>query len=141
MAATVDLAEAGRLIAQVERGAEDAAVVGLRALAAAIPKDAAIPEGAPLSVAVAVKPAALLDDLAGVLRSHAWMHAAEGVLYRHAVLAAASACGWTAHAVDQSALPDAEQALVELGQAAGLPWRRQEKDAAGAALTLMAGGG
>jgi hypothetical protein len=66
------------------------------------------------------------------------MHAAEGVLYRQAMLAAAGACGWMAHAVDQSALPDAEQALGDLGQAAGRPWRRPEKDAARAALTLMA---
>jgi hypothetical protein len=65
------------------------------------------------------------------------MHAAEGMLYRQAVLAAASACGWTARAVEQSALPAAEQALDVLGRAAGRPWRRIEKDAARAALTLL----
>ena len=65
------------------------------------------------------------------------MHAAEGVLYRQAVLAAATECGWTARAVEQSTLPTAEQALNMLGQAAGRPWRRLEKDATRAALTLL----
>jgi len=68
------------------------------------------------------------------------MHAAEGVLYRNAVLADAAECGWAAHAVEESALPTAEQAVAALGQAAGRPWRRQEKDAARAALTLLATG-
>jgi hypothetical protein len=72
------------------------------------------------------------------LRSHAWMHAAEGVLYREAVLAGAAGCGWIARAVEQSALPTAEQAVNALGRAAGRPWRRFEKDAARAALALMA---
>ena len=134
-AAALDLSEAEQLIAQVERAAEEAAAAGLRALAAAAAA------GAPPAVAVVVKPAAVPDHLAGVLRSHAWMHAAEGVLYRQAVLAAASGCGWPAHAVEQSALPAAEQALGELGQAAGRPWRRAEKDATRAALTLMQASG
>jgi len=134
-AAALDLSEAEQLIAQVERAAEEAAAAGLRALAAAAAA------GAPHAVAVVVKPAAVPDHLAGVLRSHAWMHAAEGVLYRQAVLAAASGCGWPAHAVEQSALPAAGQALGELGQAAGRPWRRAEKDAARAALTLMQASG
>jgi hypothetical protein len=75
--------------------------------------------------------------LDGILRTHAWMHAAEGMLYRQAVLAAAAECGWAACAVEHSALPPAEQALNTLGQAAGRPWRRPEKDATRAALTLL----
>ena len=135
VAATLDLADAGELIAQVERAAEGAAAAGLRALASA----AAVV--APHAVAVVVKPAAVPDHLAGVLRSHAWMHAAEGVLYRQAFLAAASVCGWPAHAVEEAALPAAGQVLDELGQAAGRPWRRAEKDAARAALTVMQASG
>jgi hypothetical protein len=86
---------------------------------------------------VVVKAVAIPDSVEEVLRSHAWMHAAEGVLYREAVLAAAQQCGWTAYAVDLSALPAADQILVTLGRAAGPPWRRTEKDAARAALTLL----
>jgi hypothetical protein len=130
-AAGLDLAEAEQLIAQVERAAEEAAAAGLRALAGAVSS------AEPRAVAVLVKPSSLPGSVAGVLRSHAWMHAAEGVLYRQAVLAAASGCGWAAHAVEASALPSAGQALAGLGQAAGRPWRRAEKDAARAALSVM----
>ena len=130
-AASMDLAAAGELIAQTESAAEKAAAAGLRAVAAALPATAV------RAVAVVVKAVSLPDDLTGILRSHAWMHAAEGVLYREAVLAAVTECGWTARAVEQSALPAAEQAINALGPAAGPPWRRIEKDAARAALTLL----
>jgi hypothetical protein len=135
-AADMDLAAAGELIARVEAAAEDAAATGLRALAGTLLVGTG-PAGAVRAVAVVVKPVAVPGDLAGILRSHAWMHAAEGVLYRQAVLAAATECGWTARAVEQSALPGAEQTLHVLGRAAGRPWRRIEKDAARAALTLL----
>jgi len=134
-AADMDLAAAGELIARVESAAESAAAAGLRALADAVPG------GAVRTMAVVAKAVAVPGDLAGILRSHAWMHAAEGVLYRQAVLAAATECGWTARAVEQSALPAAEQALGALGRAAGRPWRRLEKDAARAALAQLAAGG
>jgi hypothetical protein len=130
----LDLAAAGRLIARVESAAEEAAAAGLRALAATCPPG---PVGA---VAVVVKAVSVPGDLAGILRSHAWMHAAEGVLYRQAVLAGAAGCGWVTHAVEQSALPAAEQVVNALGPVAGRPWRRPEKDAARAALALLARG-
>ncbi len=123
-AAGLDLAAAGQLTAQVESAAEKAAAAGLRALAATRPP------GPVYAVAVVVKAVSLPSDLAGILRSHAWMHAAEGVLYRQAVLAGAAGCGWMTHAV--------EQAVNALGRVAGRPWRRFEKDAARAALALLA---
>lgn len=100
-----------------------------------------LPTGAVRAVAVVVKAGSAPGDLDAILRSHAWMHAAEGMLYRQAVLAAAAGCGWAAHAVDQSALPTAEQALTAVGQAAGRPWRRLEKDATRAALILLTAAG
>lgn len=130
-AAGLDLASAGELVAQVESAAERAAAAGLLALAGSLPA------GAVRAVAVVVKPVSAPGDLAGILRSHAWMHAAEGALYRQAVLAAAAGCGWRASAVEQSGLPAAERALAALGQVAGRPWRRFEKDAARAALTRL----
>jgi hypothetical protein len=135
VAADMGLAAAGELIARVEAAAENAAAAGLRALAGTGLAGTG-PAGVVLAVAVVVKPVSVPGDLAGILRSHAWMHAAEGLLYRQAVLAAATACGWTARAVEQSALPAAEQAVNALREAAGRPWRRIEKDAARAALTL-----
>ena len=130
-AADLDLAAAGELIAQVESAAERAGAAGLLALAGLLPASTV------QAVAVVVKAVSMPDQLAGILRSHAWMHAAEGALYRQAVLAAATGCGWTTRAVEQSALPPAGQAVTMLGQAAGRPWRRPEKDAARAALTLL----
>jgi len=88
-----------------------------------------------------VKAVSVPGSVATVLRSHAWMHAAEGVLYRDAVLAAARRCGLRAHAVDAATLPEADDILRDLGRDAGRPWRRIEKDAARAALTLLSPAG
>ena len=132
-AADLDLAAAGQMISEVGHGAEQAAAAGLRALADLLPA------GAISAVAVVVKAVFVPDRLHDVLRSHAWMHAAEGVLYRQAVLAAAQDCGWRAYAVELSELPAAEDALAALGQAAGRPWRQMEKDAARAAITVLVG--
>jgi hypothetical protein len=131
-AASMDLAAAEELIAHVESAAEQAAAAGLAALADVMPA------GAVRAVAVVVKPVSVPGQLAAILRSHAWMHAAEGILYRQAVLAAAADCGWTARGVEQSTLPAAEQALHAVGQGAGRPWRRVEKAATRPALTLLA---
>ena len=132
-AADLDLAAAAQLIGQVGRAAEAAAADGLRSVADLLPV------GASTEVAVVVKAVSVPDRLPDVLRSHAWMHAAEGVLYRQAVLAAAQECGWTARAVERSSLPAAAPVLAVLGSAAGRPWRQIEKDAARAALAILAG--
>src|SRR5262245_5394871 len=80
-AAGLDLTAAGELIARVESAAENAAAAGLRALAEAGLAESGLaeagPAGAVSAVAVVVKPVAMPGDLAGILRSHAWMHAAE----------------------------------------------------------------
>ncbi len=130
-AAGMDLAAAADLIARVKSAARHAAAAGLLALAGEQPAVAV------RTVAVVVKTVHVPGELAAILRSHAWMHSAEGMLYRQAVLAAATGCGWAACAVDQSALPAAEQAITAVGQAAGRPWRRLEKDATRAALTML----
>ena len=131
-AAGLELPVAEEMIADAEQAAEDAAVAGLAALAGSLPDGAAV-----LGVAVMVKAVSLPESVADILRSHAWMHAAEGVLYREAVLAAARRCGWPAHAAEMSALPAAEPRLAAIGLAAGRPWRRIEKDAARAAITVL----
>jgi hypothetical protein len=136
-AAGLELAAAEELIRQVEQQAEDAAAAGLRAVAGGRPAGTAVVGVTVVGVAVVVKAVSLPGSVAGVLRSHAWMHAAEGVLYRDAVLAAARRNGWPAHAVEEPMLPAAGQVLAALGAAAGRPWRRYEKDAARAAITLL----
>jgi hypothetical protein len=129
-AAALDIRAANALIAEVEQAAEDAAKAGLRALTDGLP-------AAPAAVAVVVKPVSLPDDVADVIRSHARMHAGEGVLYREAVLAAVRRCGWAAVAVEAASLPAADEVLAAISRDAGRPWRRIEKDAARAALTLL----
>ena len=85
-AAGMDLAAAGQMIGQVESAAEQAAAAGLRALAGTLLASAI------RGVAVVVKAVSVPDHLADILLSHAWMHSAEGMLYRQAVLAAAAKC-------------------------------------------------
>jgi hypothetical protein len=123
---------ADELVARAEQAAEAGALAALRAAGAALPTGARV-----LGVAVVTKPVSVPASTVQVLRSHAWMHAAEGVLYREAMLAAARRCGWPAHAADASSLPDGGDKLVATGRAAGRPWRKTEKDAARAALDLL----
>jgi len=132
VAAGMDPAEADALVGGAVRAAEYAAVAGLHMVAGDLQDAAAI-----VGVAVAVKPVDVPASLPAVLRSHAWMHAAEGVLYREAVLGAAAEFGFTPHAMAFAELPDAEPSLAVIGQAAGRPWRRIEKDAARAAIAIL----
>jgi hypothetical protein len=131
-AAGLEPGAARTLVAQVELAAEDAAAAGLRAVAEGVP-------GTVSAVAVVVRPISLPVDLADIIRSHSRMHAAEGVLYREAMLAAARRCGWLAVAVDEESLPGATDALMVIGRDAGRPWRRIEKAAALAALAQLPG--
>jgi hypothetical protein len=134
-AADLAAAAAESVIGSAEAAAEASALAALSSAVADLPRTAAV-----TGVAVVVKTVSVPGNVAAVLRSHAWMHAAEGALYRDAVLAAARRGGWAAHAVDAPALPPAEEAITGLGVAAGRPWRRAEKDAARAALTLLSTG-
>jgi len=130
-AADLTLTEAEELIKQTEQAAEAGALAALEAAAASLPTHTVV------AVAVVVKAVSVPASTAQVLRSHAWMHAAEGLLYREAILAAARKRGRMAHAVDAAVLTDLHQELAAIGRAAGRPWRRIEKDAAAAALHLL----
>jgi hypothetical protein len=91
--------------------------------------------------------------LAAVLASHPAMHAAEGELYREALLRASNACGLPVTGVPERDLPDRAAAdlglpvpelrgrLVELGRDSGPPWAQDQRSAALAAwLALLAAG-
>jgi hypothetical protein len=132
-AADLTLTAADDLIKQTEQAAEAGGVAALHAAAGSLMS------GQVVAVAVVVKSVSVPASTAKVLKSHAWMHAAEGVLYREAMLSAARRCGWTAHAVDSAAVADLHQDLSAIGRAAGRPWRRIEKDAAAAALHVLRG--
>jgi hypothetical protein len=121
--------EAERLVRQVERAATDAAEDALGALADTQPIAA---------IGMLVKPtAAAPATVADVVRSHAAMHAAEGELYRDALIAAAELLGVPVSAIVPDALPEAADHVKALGAKAGRPWRRGEKDAARCALVVL----
>jgi hypothetical protein len=127
-AAAAEPGNAARLVSEVEAAVEQAAVAALAEAAHGRPV---------LGIAVVVKPVSAPSDIAAVLRSHAWMHAAEGALYREGVLSAGRQLGWAVHAVDAAALQAEDELVAAIGATAGRPWRRAEKDATRAALTLL----
>jgi hypothetical protein len=132
-AAGLDAQAAVAMVRQVEQAAEAAAAAGLRGVVAELGARRADV----LGVAVVVKAVSVPSDVSQVLRSHAWMHAAEGVLYRQAVLAGARTCGWRAYAVEQTRQPPDDPRRTDLAKSADPPWRRIQKGAASAALTLV----
>jgi len=85
------------------------------------------------------------DALEKVLASHLLTHAAEGRLYRDALVDAAGECG-----LPMTCLPRADAtawlarrpydtAIAELGRTAGGPWRKEHKLAAVVALAALTG--
>lgn len=82
----------------------------------------------------------LPESVSAILASHALMHAAEGQLYRNALLDAATLLGQPGTAVPrrqaESRLAGDLAGIIEtMGKAAGPPWRKEHKLAAVAALT------
>ena len=84
-----------------------------------------------------------------ILAVHVRMHKAEGELFRDVLVAGARGCGLAIETLpDKSALDDAARKLrvtpstlatrlAELGKSAGVPWRKDEKEAAAAALVAL----
>jgi len=84
-----------------------------------------------------------------VLRSHSFVHAAEGEMFRGAVRSAAQALGipvidvrvgdLRSRAATALGIPDAKvaEALAEIGRAAGRPWAKDHKDACLAASIAL----
>jgi hypothetical protein len=87
-----------------------------------------------------------------ILAVHFRMHKAEGELFRDALVAATRACGLALVTLpDKSAIEAAakalacgrgvlDDALAALGEAAGAPWGKDQKEAAAAALVALAQG-
>jgi hypothetical protein len=84
-----------------------------------------------------------------IIAVHVRMHQAEGVLFREAIVAGATACGLKLVRLrEKTALEDAAQAmrmttgdlagcLALLGRSAGPPWGQHQKEAAAAALAAL----
>jgi hypothetical protein len=137
-------AERGRgIVERCAAHAEQLAIDGLRGLADEI---------APMrltSCAILTAKRTEPLDLEKTLRSHAFIHAAEGLLFREAIARAAVACGLELHVVAESdALAtaaaawnrkpgDIEKRLTDLRRTVGAPWTRDEKLATLAALLAL----
>jgi hypothetical protein len=103
-----------------------------------------------LAAGIPVSAGKLPSGLAAILRSHAFIHTAEGAFYREALAYAAGACGFDVVRIPRRELPErfaavlgtddagAREFLTTLGRAAGPPWARDQKDAAMAALVALA---
>jgi hypothetical protein len=92
------------------------------------------------AVAVVVGDHPVPDELATILAAHTLMHAAEGQLYRDALLDAATALGQRGVGIPRGRLAqrlagDLAGTVAALGKAAGPPWRKEHKLAAAAALS------
>jgi hypothetical protein len=81
------------------------------------------------------------DSLAAILAAHTLMHAAEGAMFRDALLDAATTHGIRAVGVSRNRATDRlagdlAAAVAAIGAAAGRPWRKEQKLATVAALTV-----
>jgi hypothetical protein len=79
------------------------------------------------------------DSLSSILAAHTLMHAAEGALFRDALLDAATACGVPSIGVSRNLATDLlggayADAVAAVGSAAGRPWRKDHKLATIAAI-------
>ncbi len=116
----------------VEAAALEHATKAFRELIAELPQPDALG-----GIGVVTKPPAPPRSIAESLKSHPWLHDAEGHLYREALLQAAEAMGVDAIPVLDSDLPPAEQLVAELGRTTHRPWRRLEKDAVRTAFVVL----
>jgi hypothetical protein len=135
VAADLDAGAAGELVERATRTAEALAEREVRGLVGELRSAGHEVAG----TGIALGSGRQLGTLAQILASHAAMHAAEGELYRDALMSAAELLGVRVQAVTPDALPDAAEQVRTLGVAAGRPWRREEKDAARCALVAMTG--
>jgi hypothetical protein len=141
----VEFERAGGIVAEVERAAEDGAVTALDGFRATLHGDGHDVAG----IAIAAGTAAVPDDLATILASHALVHAAEGKLYREALVIAADQLGLPVtrfankHAISEAAAAlrvdtDVLTArLGALGKPLGPPWQKDHREATAAALLVL----
>jgi hypothetical protein len=135
------LGEAERLVAEVVGSAEAAATAAVAGIVDEL--------GSELRVAIGVRRSnARPKSLAAILRSHTALHAAEGELYRDALLGAAHAGRLDVHAVPEDdaaavaagvlgmAADQANRLVAELGRPFGPPWTKDQKIAALLALAV-----
>jgi hypothetical protein len=133
VAAELPLPQAETLVRHAVDAITQVAVRKLRELLAEV--------GAVDGVCIVVGDHPVPESVSAILASHALMHAAEGQLYRDALLDAAASLGQRGiglsrkHAVTRLE-GDLATVIRALGAVAGPPWRKEHKVAAVAALTI-----
>ena len=133
VAAGLPLSEAELLVHHAVEAVTEVAVGRLRELLMEV--------GAVDGVGVVVGDHPVPESVSAVLASHALMHAAEGRLYRDALLDAAALVGQRGIGVPRERAVnrlegDLAGVIRALGAVAGPPWRKEQKLAAVAALTV-----
>jgi len=133
-AAGLELAEAESLIERWTHSAVDHAASGVADV-----RQAAADAHCHLDVVSIVAEVRDLPALAVILRAHPLLHKAEGQLSRETIAEAAQAAGLAVHYVSPRSPqdPNIAERVAELGRAAGPPWRKEHKLAAGAALMAL----
>ncbi|MEU8251686.1 hypothetical protein [Nonomuraea sp. NPDC048916] len=149
-AAGLALGEAASLIARVEGSARAAARDALARAAGELTDRGHEPVGVALDLgAVGAGRMALPEDLGAVLGKHHFLHGAEGELYHEALVDGARSLGLAVGRYDFKVLGDTAAPVLGPGAAdlvgslraqVGPPWTRDHKDAALAALLLLAAG-
>jgi hypothetical protein len=138
-----------RAATMVRRSERVAGELAGAAVASMVAELASRGEGA-VAVGIPVGGSQIPAELETVLASHTLLHAAEGDLFRQALMVAAEGQGLEVFAVPARDLMPAagrklgssadalRRALTELGRPLGPPWRKDEKDATLAAWLALA---
>ena len=147
-ARAVPLPKAEAFIRQFAERAEEQAAQALESVGKALKASGRVANACAFTTAK--RP--VTAGLAGILRNHSLIHAAEGEMYRAAIQRAAEAIGMSVTPVSSAQLrPRAATAiglpegglddwLGELGRAAGKPWAKDQKEAClVAAIALWSG--
>jgi hypothetical protein len=136
-AAKLSLAAAERLVRQA---ADEAGARAREALAAAVAELRARGYH-PVKSGVIVANQPFDKPLDQILKAHSLIHAAEGELYRHAIMSASEACGLAVTRVRARELeaPALRKVLTDVGRRAGRPWAQDQKESLLAALVALGG--
>jgi hypothetical protein len=140
-----EIERAAELVAEVERAAEQGAAASIESIRRRLHDDGHDVVG----VAIAAGRTAVPTDLEKILASHSLVHAAEGELYREALVTGAERVSLpVTRFVNKQAISDAAAALGvdaealskrlgDLGKPLGPPWQKDHREATAAALIAL----
>jgi hypothetical protein len=131
--AGLSLDDAEVLIRQVEQAATDAVTSATAAAVAELSRSNLVVRRAGVAAAGSQVP----RELGRILGSHPLLHAAEGQLFRRAVIEGSARAGLEVITVDPKTAADLQVTLAAMGKVAGPPWQKDHREAAAAALAAL----